>query len=216
MIAALVPVKRLGAGKSRLESALGRRATERLTLAMLADVLAALRAVPRLRPVAVVTPDETVAEAACNAGARSLVGPDPGLNASLERAAAELISRDHPGLLVVLGDVPGVRPAELDSLLDATEELGRPCVALAPSSDGGTSALVRVPHDTIPPRFGAGSAARHREEAKRAGVPYREVQLASLALDLDSQDDLRAFLAGPGNGARTRSLLRELGFEGSA
>ena len=42
MIAALVPVKHLGAGKSRLLGSLDRDAIERLTLAMLGDILAAL------------------------------------------------------------------------------------------------------------------------------------------------------------------------------
>ena len=45
--AALVPVKRLSAGKSRLEASLGRVAAERVTRAMLADLLEALSQVAR-------------------------------------------------------------------------------------------------------------------------------------------------------------------------
>ena len=47
--AAIVPVKHLAAGKSRLAQALGREGAERLALAMLEDVVAALRAAQRAR-----------------------------------------------------------------------------------------------------------------------------------------------------------------------
>ncbi|HEU4428948.1 MAG TPA: 2-phospho-L-lactate guanylyltransferase, partial [Myxococcota bacterium] len=61
MSLALVPVKRLGATKSRLRGALGEHADE-LTLAMLADLSAALVASPQLARVVSVTPDEAVAQ----------------------------------------------------------------------------------------------------------------------------------------------------------
>ncbi len=210
MIPALVPVKRLAHGKSRLAAGLGREAAERLARAMLEDVVAALRAVRRLAPVAVVTPDRDVAEAARAAGATALLGPDPGLNESLERGAKEIASGAR-ALLVVLGDVAGARPSELAAMLDALESQGGRGVVLAPADDGGTAALLRAPPDAIPPCFGVESARAHREAAARAGAPLRELALPSLATDLDDASDLGAFVAGPGAGPRTRALLRELG-----
>ena len=85
---------------------------------------------------------------------------------------------------------------------------------LAPSRDGGTSALLRAPHDVIASRFGRESAAAHRELARGHGVPFRELELPSLAVDVDSRADLEA-LIGLEGAPRTRALLRELGF-GSA
>jgi 2-phospho-L-lactate guanylyltransferase (CobY/MobA/RfbA family) len=83
-------------------------------------------------------------------------------------------------------------------------------VALAPSRDGGTSALLRVPADTIPEHFGRESAKAHRELAQAAGVAYRELPLASLALDVDEIEDLEVFARGAACGARTRALLDSL------
>jgi 2-phospho-L-lactate guanylyltransferase len=211
MPAAVVPVKSLAAGKTRLAAALGRERAEALALAMLEDLLAALGRVPRLDTVAVVTPDADVAEAATRAGARALLGEDPGLDASLARAARELAPACADGLLVVLGDVAGARAEELERLLDALGTGPPPRAALAPSSDGGTAALARRPPDAFPSRFGPDSARRHREAAAAAGVPLAELALPSLALDLDDEADLRAFLTGPGDGPRTRALLAELG-----
>ena len=206
-----MPVKSLAAGKSRLAAALGRDAVEALSLAMLEDVLAALRAVPGLDAIAVVTPDAAVAAAAERAGARALVGDDPGIDAALARAARELGAACADGLLVVLGDVAGARAEELARLLAALDEGPAPRAALAPSADGGTAALARRPPDAFPSRFGPDSARRHREAAAAAGVPLVELALPSLALDLDDEADLRAFHAGPGDGPRTRALLASLG-----
>jgi len=216
MPAAVVPVKSLAAGKSRLAAALGRARAEALALAMLEDVVAALRAVPGLEVVAVVTPDRDVAEAAARAGARPLLGDDPGLDASLARAARELGAAAADGLLVVLGDVAGARAGELAELLAAGAAGAPPRAALAPSADGGTAALARRPPDAFASRFGPDSARRHREAAADAGVPLVELALPSLALDLDDEADLRAFLAGPGDGPRTRALLAAWGVRAGA
>jgi 2-phospho-L-lactate guanylyltransferase len=212
MNAALVPVKPLAAGKSRLAGALPREALERLGLAMLGDLVTALRAVPALGRVAVATPDPRVAREAEALGAEALLRDDPGLNPSLDAAAHELAAGSGPGLealLVVLGDVPAAAPAELASLFDALHSLGGRGVVLAPSRDGGTSALLRAPFDAIPNRFGPDSAAAHRAAARDARVPLRELVLPSLAVDLDRPEDALALLAGRG-APRTRALLEEL------
>jgi 2-phospho-L-lactate guanylyltransferase len=142
-----------------------------------------------------------------------LLRDDPGLNAAIEAAAAELCPGAEDALLVLLGDVAGACSEELSRLLAAAPARG---IALAPSSDGGTAALLRRPHDVIPAAFGPESAAAHRDLAKRAGVPCVELALPSLALDLDEPQDLGAFLARRGGGRRTRALLHELEPEAGA
>jgi 2-phospho-L-lactate guanylyltransferase len=208
MIAAVVPVKSLATSKSRLLPRLGPDGARRLSIAMLGDVLEALLAVEAISRVAVVTPDSDVAEAARAAGAEALVRRDLGLNPSIEVAAAELAPGPDDGVLVVLGDVAGARPEDLRRLLAAAPARG---AVLAPSSDGGTAALLRRPKDVFPAAFGPDSAKRHREQAERGGVSLAELRLDSLALDLDSPEDLASFLAGSGAGRRTRALLAELG-----
>ena len=206
MIAALVPVKALAASKSRLAGG-DRREIEALSLAMLGDVVEALRRVPELARVAVVTPDAAVADAARAAGADALLRDDPGLNPAIETASRELAPGAGDGVLVVLGDVAAVDPRDVSRLIRATP---RPGVGLAPSRDGGTSALLRVPRGAIPARFGPDSAKRHRSEAERAGVPYVELSLPSLAIDVDVADDARAILACDTLGPRTRAALLRL------
>ena len=213
--AALVPVKALAAGKSRLAGSLPRGALERLALAMLGDVVTALRGVRELAHVMVVTPDPRVAEEAAALGAEPLRRDDPGLNPALDAGARALADRGADRLLVVLGDVPAARPDELAQLFGALDTLGGRGVVLAPSRDGGTSALLRAPWDAIPNRFGKDSAAAHRAAARDAGLPYRELALASLAVDLDRVEDAEALRASP-DAPRTRALLAELRLGGAA
>lgn len=213
MTAAIVPVKQLAHGKSRLAATLGREGAETLALAMLEDVVEALRGARGVDVVAVVTPDRAVAEAAERAGARALLGDDPGLNESIDRAARELGAEST---LVVLGDVAGIVREDVEALLDALAASPVPAAVLAPARDGGSGALARRPHDAIPSRFGKESARAHREAAHARGVAWSERPLASLALDLDDDDALRAFLATGRGGARTRAALRTLGFGAGA
>jgi len=208
MIAAVVPVKTLAASKSRLLPECSRADVERLALAMMADVIDALRRVPALARVVVVTPDVAVARAAEAAGGEVLLRDDPGLNPSVEAASAEVAAQPEDGVLVVLGDVAAAAPSDLAALLEAVETRG---VALAPSSDGGTAALLRVPFDVIPARFGPDSAKRHREAAERANVPCREMRLASLSVDVDSGEDVDEILRIGTLGHRTREALEALG-----
>lgn len=90
------------------------------------------------------------------------------------------------------------------------EQSPAPGVGLAPSDDGGTAAMLRVPRDVIAAGFGPKSAKVHRELAELAGVEFREVRLPSLRIDLDEPEDLEAFRRSATGGPRTRALLREL------
>ena len=212
MIAAAVPVKALAGTKSRL--APGQRgAIERLTLAMMGDVLETLLGVPGLARVAVVTPDAAVARAATAIGAEALLRDDPGLNPAIEAASAQLAPGPADGILIVLGDVAAATCADLTRLIEAAPERG---VVLAPSRDGGTSALLRRPRDVVPARFGADSAKRHREAAAHAGVAFQELALPSLAIDVDVSEDARDILLLPSVGRRTRAALAALAAKASS
>ena len=207
MIGAVVPVKTLPFAKSRLLPWLARPLLERLSIAMLGDVLETLQRVQALDRIAVATPDPRLAEVARKAGAEVLCASVQGLNPAVEASCAILAPAPDDAALVVLGDVAGVQAADLEALLGALDGRG---VALAPSSDGGTSALLRRPHDIIPARFGPDSARAHRGLAAHAGVACEELALPSLAIDIDERADLEKFANSASAGRRTRALLREL------
>ncbi|MBW2541307.1 MAG: 2-phospho-L-lactate guanylyltransferase [Deltaproteobacteria bacterium] len=207
MIGAVVPIKMLSASKSRMLPSLDRPAVEWLTIAMLGDVLEALQQVRGLDRLAVATPDPRLAEVAPRFGVELLSDSATGLNPAIEAACARIAPTPDDAALVVLGDVAGVQAADVEALLDAGT---RSAVVLAPSSDGGTSALLRTPRNAISAAFGNDSANAHRTLATRAGVSFEQLALPSLAIDIDAYPDLEEFATGAYAGRRTRALLRDL------
>lgn len=207
MIGAVVPVKTLPSAKSRLLPWLDRASVERLAIAMLGDVLETLQQVRQLDRIAVATPDPRLADVARKAGAEVLSTSVDGLNPAVEAACAVLAPTADDAALVVLGDVAGAQAVDIEALLGAVAQHG---VALAPSNDGGTSALLRAPRDIIPAAFGPDSARAHRELAASAGAAFEAIALPSLAIDIDEREDLEKFASSGPTGRRTRALLREL------
>ncbi|MGH7056876.1 MAG: 2-phospho-L-lactate guanylyltransferase [Acetobacteraceae bacterium] len=205
-IAALVPVRGLAAGKQRLAAALSTGERRALVEAMLMDVLDALRGLPVITLLAVVSADPAIAPIAENAGAVLLPDtPEGGLNASLRAALAWLAAaRQSYAALIVGADLPAITP----SLLETTMLASRAEIVIARSLDGGTNVLRQQPPFSLGLAFGAQSCARHRAAALAAGRTVEVIEHPMLARDVDNPEDLACVLRllGPG---RTRSLLEQ-------
>ncbi len=208
MIRALVPAKALGEAKGRLASVLSETERRKLALAMLEDVVRALKAVPAIESVSVVSPDAEVLSLAAALDAEPVAESANvrGLNQALARALSAM-SPTPDALLIVPGDVPEVTPGDIETLLAALPERG---IALSPSADRGTCALALRPPDVIALRFGERSSVNHRREAMATGVTAEVVPIDTLSLDVDSPEDLRELLGRPAETA-THRLLAELG-----
>ena len=217
---AIVPVKRFAEAKTRLLDALDRPQRASLLKAMLADVLEALSQAEAIERVIVVT-GEGRAERLALGHARGSDTPlevfrdpdDPGHSetATLGIVRAKALGADCVALLP--GDCPLLDPVELDSALERMHA-GR--VAVIPDRHRtGTNGLILSPADAIGPAFGEGSRDRHAERAARAGYEVAVEELDSLALDLDTPDDLtalaQALAAAPGRAPATAAALEELG-----
>jgi 2-phospho-L-lactate guanylyltransferase len=114
------------------------------------------------------------------------------------------------------GDCPLLEPDELDGALERMRA-GR--VAVVPDRHGtGTNGLLMSPPDAIGPAFGEGSRDRHAERGRSAGHEVAIEALPSLALDLDTPDDLEALAAAlveaPDRGRATAAELRRLKLPG--
>lgn len=199
----IIAVKRLDAAKSRLSALFGAGARERVVLAMLVDTIAAAGAVPAVRSITVVTPDEMVAAAARELGAVVVADltpeghPDPLNNAILTACAP--VSATTPNIVVLQGDLPALRAGELSDALAAAERHRRSFVA--DRQGGGTCALFAfgVPPD---PRFGRDSARRHRD----SGAVELLGDWPGLRCDIDTPEDL-AEARGLGLGKATAAEI---------
>ena len=213
-IGAVLPVKDFGHAKQRLAGFLSAVERRLLAEAMAEDVLETLSQVSELSEIIVVTRDERAFELAARHGARVLAEPsNDGQSAAVERAAAALGRAGVESLLQVPGDVPGASADEIAAVLAAHGRAsdGAPAVTLVPSYDRrGTNCVLCSPPDALPFAFGHDSFEPHCEAARAQGIAPRIIALPGLGLDIDTPDDLRAFMARPAAG-RTLDYLRESG-----
>jgi 2-phospho-L-lactate guanylyltransferase len=191
-VLAIVPVKGLGSAKSRLSETLDVANRRQLVLAMLADVLMNLRRCESVGRVVVVTDDREARHRATAEGAE--VVPDEGAVSHSQAALRGIAAAAHPTDRVFLapGDCPLVTVEDLDALLSTPQ----PAVVVVPDRHGsGTNALLLDPPDAIEPSFGPDSLRRHLALASAAGVDGISLVVPSLALDIDTADDLATLRA---------------------
>jgi 2-phospho-L-lactate/phosphoenolpyruvate guanylyltransferase len=199
---AVIPVKRLSAAKSRLRGAVPDARHAELALAMVRDTATAVLAGSRVGELLVVTDDPVVSAAVTELGAR--VVPDrPGadLNAAMRFGADEVAGLTRHRA-VLAGDLPALRPEQLDAALSAAA--GRSFVADAAGT--GTVLLAVPPGQPLEPRFGIGSSAAH----ERSGARPLTGDWPGLRQDVDTPADL-ALVIALGAGRNTCELLRDLG-----
>lgn len=199
----VVPVKRLAAAKSRLRDPASDPAGHtRLALALTLDTVAAARAARRVRTVLVVSADRAVAATLSALGIEVVDDPLVGLNAAYDRGALLLRERDpHTAVGALQADLPALRADELDAAVAVALAIG--ARAFTADAEGtGTTFLLAAAGVELDPRFGGGSAARHRA----SGAVALDGRWPSLRRDVDTGADLAEALR-LGVGTHTRAAL---------
>lgn len=187
---AIVPVKPLRRGKSRLAEVLSESERAELNRRLLAHTLDTLRALPEIEQILVVSRDPSALSLAREHGARTVQeNGAPQLNVALTRATVVARNYATRGVLVIPADLPLITPEDLRLILARVEE--PPVVVVVPDRHRqGTNALLVCPAGLIEYDFGPDSFERHCERARQAGARLEVCELPSLALDMDLPEDL--------------------------
>jgi 2-phospho-L-lactate guanylyltransferase len=196
---AVVPVKTLLKSKTRLSIVLSPQERQALTLAMLEDVL---RAVKRsiVYQIVVISSDPVVQRFTCNFGVTVLQEKEQGLNKAIMQATQWCVQKDAELVLIILADIPLLKPEDVNEIVNLSSE--KICIVISPSRNGGTNALMQKPPNIIPMSFGPNSFRKHLAEASARGVPSRVYLSQRVALDIDSVKDMEYLLR---NGKKTAS-----------
>lgn len=215
--ALLIPVKELSDAKHRLASFLSLDERRDLAWLMLRGVMeAAAELPPSLRKV-VVTSYAPAKELARKMDFEVLSEVRQSSESeSVDFASAQLEKAGVAGILRVPLDLPLINSQDLAQLLNSIGKgvagAGVACLAV-PSLDGtGTNALYRSPPTLFPSMFGPHSLAKHRAHAREAGVEMLVQDMPSLALDIDTPEDLKTLL-DTGMECPVRGYLMEIGVE---
>jgi 2-phospho-L-lactate/phosphoenolpyruvate guanylyltransferase len=210
---AILPIKTLDRAKQRLSVELDPTPRRSLVEAMFSDALIALRRATSVDSVLVVTPDHVAQRIGAGYGAEVIEGADTGHNAAAQLGIEHAMKLGAERALLVPGDCPLMDPDELDGFAGRRTRAGS--VLVVPDRHGtGTNALLITPPDAFAPSFGEGSHDRHLEQATAAGLTVESVSVPSLALDVDTPEDLAlltdALERSRGGAALTRGMLRQL------
>ena len=187
---AIVPVKPLRYGKSRLAEVLTSDERTDLNRRMLAHTLDTLTAIPEIEHVLVVSRDQAALALAREYGARTVQeNGSPHLNVALARATVVAKNYATRGVLIIPADLPLITPEDVRVMLERA--VNPPVVVVAPDRRrDGTNALLVCPTGLIEYEFGPGSFQHHCERAQNAGARLEICDLPSLALDMDLPEDL--------------------------
>lgn len=187
---AIVPVKPLRRGKSRLSGTLTEDERAQLNEKLLAHTLSTLADLKELEQVLVVSRDPHALTIARRHGARTVrEDGQPHLNTALARATVVAKLHATRGVLILPADLPLLSRDDILTLVERA--ISPPVVVIAPDRhEQGTNALLMSPAGLITYDFGEGSFHRHCERAKKAGARLEIVKLHSLGLDLDMPEDL--------------------------
>jgi 2-phospho-L-lactate guanylyltransferase len=187
---AIVPVKPMRRGKSRLAEVLTQDEREDLNRRMLSHTLETLTAVPEIEHVLVISRDQAALTLARSFGARTIQESGaPHLNTALARATAMASRYTTRGVLILPADLPLVTTGDVRALLE--KAVDPPVVVVAPDRHSlGTNALVVCPTGLIEYEFGPHSFERHCKSARQTGARLDICYLPTLALDVDLPEDL--------------------------
>lgn len=187
---AIIPVKPLRRGKSRLAKVISAEERANLNQYLLKHTIQVLSTIKEIENILVISRDTEALALARDLGARTVQEyGSPGLNTALSRAVEIAKTYGTCGILVVPADLPRLDAEDIKKILIHKEK--PPVVVIAPDRKReGTNALLVCPPDLIEFKYGIGSFEKHSQAARDAGVRLEICELPSLELDLDEPEDL--------------------------
>jgi 2-phospho-L-lactate guanylyltransferase len=187
---AIVPVKPLKRGKSRLASVLSEEERTVLNQSLLINTIKTLNAVTEIDKILVVSRDPYALALAREHNARTVLEDgSPELNTALRRAAMVAQAYQANEILVLPADLPLIKSSDV---ADFIARAGKPPeVIIAPDRrHDGTNALFINPAGLIEFKYGQGSFEIHLKQAEKAHARIEIVEETAFALDLDLPEDL--------------------------
>jgi 2-phospho-L-lactate guanylyltransferase len=189
---AVVPAKGFARAKTRLEPALDGASRAELARSMLEHVLDVLGGCAEIAGITVVTDDDEVEALARQRGASCVRDAgEPPLRLAVEAGLTSVRQAGRSAILVLMADLPLVRPEDVRALLSALDGSD---VVIAPDAHGsGTNAIAFAPEVVMATEFGSGdSFAAHRRRANEQGLRLRVHVGPGTAYDVDLPSDLLA------------------------
>jgi 2-phospho-L-lactate guanylyltransferase len=186
---AIVPVKPLRRGKSRLSEILSEDERTYLNHQLFVHTIELLKKVEAVTDILVVSRDSDVLTESRDLKVRTVTeNGTPELNAALRRATLFSKAFSTEGVLIVPADLPLMTPEDVKNFLDRRSDQAG--IVIAPDRRRqGTNLLFTNPADLLTFSYGQDSFDHHIALAKGKGARVEIVENDRIALDLDLPED---------------------------
>jgi len=209
---AIVPLKPLRDGKSRLAHILSADERAQLTTEILKRTLRVLEDTAAIYRSLVISRDPAVLKIARAEGAFTFgEGEKLGLNAALTRASHVAAAQGASSILILPADLPFLSTGDVATILSSAGTHGggvngnssgylpSRIAHISPDrQNDGTNALYISPPLGFKFHYGPQSFQRHLEEAEHLGISCRVVHTPGVKFDIDSEEDWRTYMAMQG------------------
>tara|TARA_B100001559_G_C16499932_1_gene622766 strand:+ start:3148 stop:3789 length:642 start_codon:yes stop_codon:yes gene_type:complete len=190
-LTAVIPMKPLIDGKSRLAGVFTDEQRGDLVIGMLTTVIDAVKGAG-VDSFIIVGGDERVAKVGEQTGGKWIQDPGTDLNDTLKTVFAQILNSGQSALFLA-GDLPFLKSADVYSLIRTSGNQKN--IALAPAKkDGGTNGILVPPGIEFEPQMGQRSFAKHLAQAAAAEKSVAIETSDGLGCDLDTTDDLNAYV----------------------
>ena len=194
---AIIPVKSLHRGKSRLAHVLSVEQREALIRHCFIHVLTILNQVEAIQQTLVISSDELVLTLARSYGALTLLEENrQGLNAAVTYATQTAVAAHAQTVLILPVDLPFLQVDDIIKMIHApqTNNGTHPHLVICPDDkQDGTNALLLSSPEKFVFQYGIGSFRKHLQEASRLYIPYQIIQTQGLSFDLDTEEDWQIY-----------------------
>jgi 2-phospho-L-lactate/phosphoenolpyruvate guanylyltransferase len=190
---AIIPIKPLQRGKSRLSNVLTNQERINLNHYLLVHSIECLKQVDAIDQILVVSHDPAVLNLSEDLGARTIrEGRNTNINTALEKATNVAIASGILSILIIPTDLPLMIPEDIKQLLSKSNSQSQ--IIISPDRNmNGTNALYITPPGILRYEFGESSFKKHYQQAKQNKISVEIYNNERLGFDLDLPEDLNHY-----------------------
>ena len=190
---AIVPVKPLAHGKSRLSGVLNSDERMLLNIHLLKRTLETISHVPEIEKTLIVTNDPEVVKITKSFCSDVCVEENEcGMNRALDRGIGILKRNQIQSAIILPSDLPFVTVREIQVMIKMGAE--SKAMVIAPDRKKlGTNAIYYYSLDKVDFEFGPMSYEKHLKSARENGVPVCVFESDAFGLDIDLPEDLQIY-----------------------
>ena len=203
---AIVPIKPLRRGKSRLSGVLSEKEREQLNQRLLIQTIECLKDIKEIDQILVVSYDPTALTISRDYGVRTIQeSRNTNINKALRKGSMAAVAFNATSALILPADLPLINSEDVNNLLQKTGK--PPEIVISPDRRmSGTNALYVNPIGILDYDFGLWSFRKHIEQAERKKIHVEIYNNDRLSFDLDLPEDL-VYLKENGHSKKDLSVI---------